>query len=112
MLHAKQTRAPTIMTGFLPIRSASFPLKGLESIAVRVNNDIINPLYAAPPSEVRKKGNSGMIMLKLAKNRNELAQRSQNLVEYVLAGWIVFTERLPHHSTFDKIKGELPGVQE
>lgn len=67
-----------MMTGFLPMRSASLPLKGREIMAVSVKSEMINPLYSAPPSEVRKNGSSGMIMLKLAKNRRELAHKSQN----------------------------------
>lgn len=49
----KQMEVPTIITGILPILSANFPLKGLESPAERVKREIINPLYSSPPKEVR-----------------------------------------------------------
>lgn len=78
MLQTKHTREPTMMTGLRPIRSASFPLKGREINAVTVNNAIINPLYSAPPKEVRNDGSSGTIILKLAKKSSELVQSSQN----------------------------------
>jgi len=42
-----------------------------------VNNEMINPLYSAPPSWVRYSGSSGIIILKLAKKRSELRQISQ-----------------------------------
>ena len=67
-----------MITGLRPSRSASLPLKGRESMAVTVNKEMINPLYSAPPNFVKNSGNSGMIMLKLAKNSNALTQRSQN----------------------------------
>lgn len=63
---------PAIITGFLPILSASFPLNGREIIAVTVNREMIKPLYSPPPSDVRYEGNSGTIMLKLPKNNREL----------------------------------------
>lgn len=70
-----------MMTGFLPMRSASLPLKGRDIMAVNVKREMIRPLYSAPPKEVRKNGSSGIIMLKLPKKSNELEQRSQNWVE-------------------------------
>ena len=70
-----------MITGFLPILSASFPLNGLDTSAVTVKSEMISPLYSGPPSEERKSGNSGTIILKLAKKRSELAQRSQNWEE-------------------------------
>ena len=57
--------------------SASFPLNGLESPAESVNNEMINPLYSCPPSEVRYSGSSGMIILKEEKNRKELKQSKE-----------------------------------
>lgn len=41
--------APKIMTGLLPTKSASFPLKGLLTAAVKAKSDMIKPLYSAPP---------------------------------------------------------------
>jgi hypothetical protein len=69
------------------MESDNFPLKGRDIMAVMVNNEIISPLYSGPPRFVRYPGNSGISILKLAKNNNELMQRSQNCVEYFL-GWI------------------------
>ena len=43
-----------------------------------VKREMIKPLYSAPPSSVKCRGSSGMIMLKLAKNKKELKQSSQN----------------------------------
>lgn len=51
--HKKHTMEPTAITGILPIVSVSFPLKGLETPAVRVKSAMINPLYSAPPNELR-----------------------------------------------------------
>ena len=79
-LQEKQTRDPVMITGLRPILSASFPLKGRDTSAVTVKSDMINPLYSAPPKEDRNCGNSGIIILKLAKKSNELEQRSQNWV--------------------------------
>jgi hypothetical protein len=62
------------MTGIRPILSASLPLKGLDSPADRVNRAIIHPLKDSPPMELRYAGSSGMIMLKLEKNRKLLKQ--------------------------------------
>lgn len=77
MLQTKHTSEPTMITGLRPIRSASFPLNGREINAVTVNNAMINPLYSAPPNDVRNDGSSGTIMLKLAKKSSELVQSSQ-----------------------------------
>jgi hypothetical protein len=62
--------------------SASFPLNGRDSIAVSVNSEMISPLYCAPPSAVRYAGNSGMSMLKLAKNNKALTHSNQNCDVY------------------------------
>jgi len=78
ILMITQTDVPITITGILPTLSAIFPLKGREIMAVIVNNEIISPLYSAPPKPVRYAGNFGMIMLKLAKNNSELKHRSQN----------------------------------
>src|SRR5690606_3648139 len=78
----RQTAEPAIITGTRPSLSAIFPLKGLEKSAVRAKREMISPLYSSPPRDVRYAGNSGMIMLKLAKKKNELAQISQNCREY------------------------------
>ncbi len=72
------TDVPMTITGILPTLSAIFPLKGLEIMAVIVNNEMINPLYSAPPRLVRYAGNFGMIILKLAKKSTELKHKSQN----------------------------------
>ena len=40
----KHTEAPKIITGILPILSASLPEKGLERPADKVNNEMIKPL--------------------------------------------------------------------
>jgi len=69
---------PAMITGTRPILSASFPLKGRDSIAVTVNSEMISPLYSAPPRLVRYSGNSGISMLKLAKKSSELIQSIQN----------------------------------
>jgi hypothetical protein len=74
----KQTIEPTIITGTLPTLSAIFPLKGRDTMAVTVNKEMINPLYSGPPKLVKYAGSSGMSMLKLAKNKSELAQSTQN----------------------------------
>ncbi len=79
----KHTIDPAIITGTRPILSASLPLNGREIIAVTVNSEMINPLYSAPPSDVRYEGSSGTIMLKLPKKSSELRQTSQNCFEYV-----------------------------
>ena len=77
MLQIKHTTPPTIITGFRPIMSVNFPLKGREAIAVSVNNEIINPLYCSPPNRVKNSGSSGMSILKLAKKRMVLTHKSQ-----------------------------------
>jgi hypothetical protein len=69
---------PIIITGFLPSMSVSFPLNGREAMAVMVNNEMIKPLYSAPPSLVQNSGSSGMSILKLAKKRMVLTHKSQN----------------------------------
>ena len=48
--------------------SVSFPLKGRDMPAVRVNRAMISPFWVAPPSELSYAGNSGIIMLKLPAN--------------------------------------------
>lgn len=78
MLQTKHTSEPTTMTGLRPIRSASFPLNGRDNNAVTVNSAMINPLCFPPPRDARNDGSSGMIMLKLAKNKSELVQSNQN----------------------------------
>jgi hypothetical protein len=57
------------------------PLNGRDNIAVSVNKEIIKPLQSAPPRLLRKSGNSGMSMLKLAKNNTELMHKNQNCDE-------------------------------
>ncbi len=74
----KHTAEPKTITGTRPYLSASLPLKGLDIIAVNVKSEMISPLYSAPPRLVRYEGSSGTIMLKLAKNSNELKQSNQN----------------------------------
>jgi hypothetical protein len=74
---------PTMIIGILPILSASFPLKGRDNMAVTVNNPMINPLYSAPPKEVRYAGIEGITMLKLPKKRSELMQSNQNWLVYI-----------------------------
>jgi hypothetical protein len=69
---------PIIITGFRPSISVSFPLKGREIMAVSVNNEMISPLKSFPPKLVKYSGNSGTIMLKLAKNKMVLTHKSQN----------------------------------
>ncbi len=88
-LQTKQTKDPTIITGTRPTVSANFPLNGREAMAVRVNNEIMKPLYCPPPMLVRYAGRSGMSMLKLAKKSNELMQRSQNWVLQKVRGSII-----------------------
>ena len=77
----KHTRDPTAITGIRPTVSVSLPLKGLDSPAVSVNKAMINPLYSAPPNAVKYAGNSGISILKLAENKNELKQTSPNCRE-------------------------------
>src|SRR5690606_24641775 len=77
-----QTKAPKKITGIRPILSASFPLKGREINAVTVNKAMINPFNSGAPSSDRYAGRTGMIMLKLAKNRSELRQSNQKCFEY------------------------------
>jgi hypothetical protein len=57
------------------------PLKGRERPAVSVNEAMMNPLYSAPPSRVRKPGSSGRSMLKLMKNKNDDRHISQKPME-------------------------------
>lgn len=45
----KHTKAPNIITGILPIVSASLPLNGRDKPAVIVKTDMISPLYSPPP---------------------------------------------------------------
>lgn len=68
---------PNIMTGTLPMVSDNFPLKGRDTIAVTANREMIKPLNSAPPNALRYPGNSGTIILKLAKNKSELRHTSQ-----------------------------------
>jgi len=77
-----QTVDPMAITGTRPHLSVNLPLNGLEIPAVSVKRAMIRPLWAAPPKEDRKLGNSGMIMLKLAENRSELKQSSPNCIVY------------------------------
>ena len=41
------------ITGTRPMLSDNFPLNGRDSIAVRANNEMINPLNSSPPNAVR-----------------------------------------------------------
>jgi len=70
-----------MITGTRPILSVSLPLNGRDNMAVNVKREMISPLYSAPPRLVRYEGNSGISILKLAKNNNELVQSSQNCEE-------------------------------
>jgi hypothetical protein len=71
--------------------SVSRPLNGRERPAVKVNSAIIYPLYAPPPILLRYDGSSGISMLKLDENRNELAQSNPNFILYIGAPlfWIM-----------------------
>jgi hypothetical protein len=61
--------------------SVSLPLKGREIPAVTAKSPMISPLYGAPPMLPKYAGNSGISMLKLEENKNELPQSSANLSE-------------------------------
>src|SRR5690606_38071011 len=78
--HTKQTIDPTAIIGTRPILSVSRPLKGLEIPAVRVNKAMISPLYSEPPIDERYAGSSGIIILKLAENSNELIHSNMNCI--------------------------------
>jgi hypothetical protein len=80
----RHTTDPRIITGTLPMVSASLPLKGLDNIAVSVNRETINPLYSPPPIRSSMAGSSGMTILKEPKKKKDPRHNSQNWRGYAL----------------------------
>lgn len=72
------TNAPKKITGIRPILSDNFPLKGREISAVTVKREMMRPFSSGAPNSDRYDGNTGIIILKLAKKSSELKQSNQN----------------------------------